>query len=223
MKKMVVKRDGRRVDFNKDRIELAIKGAVMDCRKNNMISDDEVSVLKEEAKRIAYDLYNKFDNVTVEELQDEVEKELQKVNHFVARAYKIYRNKRTEVRDKKNLDRIQRDIVDKFSSRNSNANVDENSFSGKELRILEEITEQMGLNLLPPYISDKHNTKELYIHDLCKFALGVHNCLQCDYIKLLKEGFKVGQGDVKPAKHFSSFIQLLAVIIQLQSLQQFGR
>lgn len=224
MKKMVVKRDGRRVNFDISRIEIAIRGAISDCVNEGRITNrTEIIELKNQAFRIAVDLFNRYDgDVSVEELQDAVEEELSKVDCRVARAYAIYRIKRTEIRDKKNLDRIQREIIDNYSTRNSNANVDENTFSGKELRILEEVMEQMGLNLLPPYLSKKHNEREIYIHDLTKFALGQHNCLNINYIKLLKNGFKIGQGDVKPAKHFNSFIQLLAVVIQLQSLQQFG-
>lgn len=224
MKKMVIKRDGRRVDFDISRIEMAIRGAISDCINEGKITNkSEIVELKNQAFRIANDLFNRYDgDVSVEELQDAVEEELSEVDYRVARAYAIYRTKRTEIRDKKNLDRIQREIIDNYSTRNSNANVDENTFSGKELRILEEVIEQMGLNLLPPYLSKKHNEREIYIHDLTKFALGQSNCLNMDYIKLLKNGFRIGQGDVKPAKHFGSFIQLLAVVIQLQSLQQFG-
>ena len=192
MKKMVIKRDGRRVDFDISRIEMAIRGAISDCINEGKITNKmEIIELKNQAFRIAGDLFSRYDgDVSVEELQDAVEEELSEVDYRVARAYAIYRTKRTEIRDKKNLDRIQREIIDNYSTRNSNANVDENTFSGKELRILEEVIEQMGLNLLPPYLSKKHNEREIYIHDLTKFALGQHNCFSREEKFITNHGTK---------------------------------
>jgi ribonucleoside-triphosphate reductase len=62
----------------------------------------------------------------------------------------------------------------------------------------------------------------IYIHDLDNYAVGSHNCLTIPFDKLLAEGFNTRQTDVRPAQSVSTAFQLVAVIFQLQSLQQFG-
>ena len=63
---------------------------------------------------------------------------------------------------------------------------------------------------------------EIYIHDLNSYAVGMHNCLSIPFDKLLANGFNTRQTDVRPAQSVSTAFQLVAVIFQLQSLQQFG-
>lgn len=67
-----------------------------------------------------------------------------------------------------------------------------------------------------------HTNNEIYIHDLDAYAIGSHNCLSIPFDKLLKEGFNTRQTDVRPAGSINTAMQLVAVIFQLQSLQQFG-
>ena len=63
----------------------------------------------------------------------------------------------------------------------------------------------------------------VYIHDLDSYAIGMHNCLTIPFDDLLKNGFNTRQTDVRPANSINTAFQLVAVIFQLQSLQQFGR
>jgi ribonucleoside-triphosphate reductase len=67
-----------------------------------------------------------------------------------------------------------------------------------------------------------HLNNEIYIHDLNSYASGMHNCLTIPFDKLLKDGFNTRQTDVRPAGSINTALQLVAVIFQLQSLQQFG-
>ena len=68
-----------------------------------------------------------------------------------------------------------------------------------------------------------HLNNEIYIHDLDSYAVGMHNCLSIPFDDLLKNGFNTRQTDVRPAKSINTAMQLVAVLFQLQSLQQFGR
>ena len=63
---------------------------------------------------------------------------------------------------------------------------------------------------------------EIYIHDLDHYAVGDHNCLSIPFDDLLANGFNTRQTDVRPANSVNTAMQLVAVIFQLQSLQQFG-
>ena len=106
---------------------------------------------------------------------------------------------------------------------NQNANVDEHSFGGRVGEASDLVMKQYALNYL---ITDKakqnHLNNEIYIHDLNSYAVGNHNCLTIPFDKLLAEGFNTRQTDVRPANSVNTAFQLVAVIFQLQSLQQFG-
>jgi ribonucleoside-triphosphate reductase len=67
-----------------------------------------------------------------------------------------------------------------------------------------------------------HENNEIYIHDLSAYAVGMHNCLSIPFDDLLAKGFNTRQTDVRPAQSINTAFQLVAVIFQLQSLQQFG-
>ena len=69
---------------------------------------------------------------------------------------------------------------------------------------------------------ENHLNNEIYIHDLDSYALGMHNCLSIPFDDLLAKGFNTRQTDVRPASSINTAFQLVAVIFQLQSLQQFG-
>jgi ribonucleoside-triphosphate reductase len=69
---------------------------------------------------------------------------------------------------------------------------------------------------------NNHLNNEIYIHDLDHYAVGDHNCLSVPFDKLLANGFNTRQTDVRPAQSINTAFQLVAVIFQLQSLQQFG-
>ena len=68
----------------------------------------------------------------------------------------------------------------------------------------------------------RHLANEIYIHDLDSYALGCHNCLSVPFDDILAKGFNTRQTDVRPANSVNTAFQLVAVVFQLQSLQQFG-
>jgi len=106
---------------------------------------------------------------------------------------------------------------------NQNANMDENTFGGKMNEIFGEVAKNYALNYLMSDMARRnHENNEIYIHDLDHYALGDHNCLTFPIDRLLAEGFKTRQTDVRPAGSLNTAFQLVAVLFQLQSLNQFG-
>ena len=106
---------------------------------------------------------------------------------------------------------------------NQNANVDEMSFGGRLGEAASLVTKQYALDhLMSKMAVRNHLNNEIYTHDLDSYALGSHNCLSIPFDKLLAEGFNTRQADVRPAGSVDTAFQLVAVIFQLQSLQQFG-
>ena len=164
------------------------------------------------------------DEVSVEEIQDIVEKELMKINPTVARAYIRYRYKREVARGFSDdfLNSI-REKIEGRNVQNSNANVDENSFGGRMGEATNELLKKYALdNCMSSMARNNHLNNEIYIHDLNSYAVGMHNCLSIPFDDLLAKGFKTRQTDVRSAQSVSTAFQLVAVIFQIQSLQQFG-
>jgi len=215
----VIKRDGKKVDFDVYKIKKALIGA--NSRSQEM-SDGDI-------ERITEIVLNKCNKVTgdlkVEEIQDIVEDTLlkSKFNH-TAKAYILYRDKRTRIRQGKS--KLLKEVGDKLMGVhivNQNANVDERSFGGRKGEADSVLTKQYALDYCMSEKSrNNHLNNEIYIHDLDAYAVGMHNCLSIPFDDLLAKGFNTRQTDVRPANSINTAFQLIAVIFQLQSLQQFG-
>ena len=119
-----------------------------------------------------------------------------------------------------------RDVSEKLAAsnvQNQNANVDEHSFGGRMGEARNSLMKKIALDYIVSDMSrENHLNNEIYIHDLDSYAVGMHNCLTIPFDKLLKEGFNTRQTDVRPARSINTAFQLVAVLFQLQSLQQFG-
>lgn len=106
---------------------------------------------------------------------------------------------------------------------NQNANVDEKSFGGMIGAASDVMLKQYALDeCMSELARNNHILNRIYTHDLNSYAVGMHNCLSIPFDKLLANGFNVRQTDVRPAQSVNTAGQLIAVIFQLQSLQQFG-
>ena len=106
---------------------------------------------------------------------------------------------------------------------NQNANVDEHSFGGRKGEADSILMKKYALdNIVSDMARRNHENNRIYIHDLSDYAVGSHNCLSIPFDHLLADGFNTRQTDIRPANSINTAFQLLAVIFQLQSLQQFG-
>lgn len=224
MVRAVIKRDGRENPFNSEKIYVAVMKAFNEREKKdgNIIPEKE-DIAKQIAKEISE---SSKDKMTVEEIQDIVETKLMKSSRpEVAKDYILYRDKRTVVRDRKNK-LVQKVMIRAKSQINehSNANVDEESFSGREKEASADIGKTIALEYegLSKEVAEAHKIMLIYQHDLEKAIYGVHNCLNLYFQYIFKHGFKTRNGDVRPPKSFSTACQLVAVAFQCQSQVQFG-
>lgn len=217
----VIKRDGTIVPFDIEKIIVAINKAFVEV--------DGALYEEDTANDIAYEIgckvANMKDCITVEEIQDLVEDYLMRSERRdAARAYIRYRYKKEVARNKKD-DFIQaiREKLDASDIKNQNANVDEASFGGRTGEASSVVTKQLALDYLISLMArENHLNNEIYIHDLDSYYVGSHNCLSIPFDDLLADGFNTRQTDVRPAGSANTAFQLVAVIFQLQSLQQFG-
>ena len=215
----VIKRNGTRQQFDATKIINAIKGAYEDLGKP---FDDEA---ERRAQDIAAHVEKLNRDVAIEEIQDIVENKLMASNcKDVARAYIRYRYKREMARHdyQQFMDAITEKIAAK-NVQNQNANVDEHSFGGRIGEATSLMMKQYALDYCMSKLSkNNHLNNEVYVHDLDHYAVGCHNCLSVPIDKLLAEGFNTRQTDIRPARSINTAMQLVAVLFQLQSLQQFG-
>lgn len=218
----IIKRDGRIVPFNKEKIVSAILKAF-----GAVGAIDEYAKTKAEniANYIAEKVEERPEPYGVEEIQDLVEQGLMSLKHKdVAKAYILYREERNKVRQgKTSLMKLIGKKIDASDVQNQNANMDEHSFGGRMGEARNELMKDYALNYcVSKKTRDNHLNNEIYIHDLDSYAVGEHNCLTIPFDDLLAKGFNTRQTDVRPARSINTAFQLVAVIFQLQSLQQFG-
>ena len=216
MIKTVIKRDGTKVQFSIEKIFNVLDKAFGSIEMETPV----------EAYDFVKDWANKYENdiIDVETIQDKLEKYLMRYYPCVAKKFIIYRAEHKAAREER--DKQEREIDKTLRAedvKNQNANVDEHSFGGKMGEVQRTVLKNYALkNCMSRKSRNNHLNNEIYIHDLDSFAAGMHNCLSIPFDDLLANGFYTRQCDVRPAKSINTAMQLVAVIFQLQSLQQFG-
>lgn len=222
MTKYITKRNGNKVEFDISKIENAVFRAAWDVSGTLGWT---LTFCHEVAKDIAHDFEKAeyyHDGMTVEEIQDAVEELLMGDFPHVAKSYMIYRYEHQIARQKQLDKAIEEKLMAKKID-NQNANVDEHSFGGRIGEASSIVMRNYALNhCMSTMAKENHLNNEIYIHDLDHYAVGDHNCLSIPFDKLLREGFNTRQVDIRPANSVNTAFQLVAVIFQLQSLQQFG-
>jgi ribonucleoside-triphosphate reductase len=221
---IVIKRDGSKAPFDKQKIINAINKALIevDGKLYETETAEEIAEVIEahvEGARLI------GEPLTVEDIQDRVEDLLmQSERRDVARAYIRYRYKKEVARNYKDDFIIA--IGEKLNAsnvQNQNANLDEKSFGGRIGEASSYMTKDYALKYIVSDMARKnHEENMIYIHDLDAYAVGSHNCLTIPFDDLLANGFNTRQCDVRPANSVNTAFQLVAVIFQLQSLCQFG-
>ena len=217
----VIKRDGKIEPFNIAKIIKAMESAFVEV--DGKLT--EVSLGKVHSIALDIEKIDKSKDLQVEEIQDIIEKKLMATNRKdVAKAYILYRAERNRIRDRNSA--FRKEVNEKLSAssvQNQNANVDEKSFGGRVGEASDALLKKIALeDYLSEMARNNHINNEIYVHDLNSYVVGSHNCLSIPFDDLLANGFNTRQTDVRPANSISTAFQLVAVIFQLQSLQQFG-
>jgi len=214
----VIKRDGSRVTYDFEKIRTAVNKAFAEL--NREVNDP---FLWDEIETTVLKKYGEQNYATVEQIQDIVEECLCDCGFIdEARAYIKYRYDHELARIQKQEKIIEEKLMAQNVA-NQNANVDEHSFGGRMGEANSAVMKQYALDhCMSKMARENHLNNEIYIHDLDAYAVGMHNCLSIPFDDLLAKGFNTRQTDVRPANSVNTAMQLVAVIFQLQSLQQFG-
>ena len=212
----VVKRDGREVNFNTDKIGSAIKKASKEVGQQLR----ESQVLSSIQKVIDYIELTGRERITVEEVQNFVERALIDEGYEkIQKAYSAYRLERTKVRDIKSdlMKAINRIGIE---TDRDNANVG-NNFSSKLLRIASESNKWHNLANMPKHLAKAHENGEVYYHDLDSYNLTT-NCLHIPTKEMLENGFNTGYGTIKTPKRIETAAELSCILLQSTQNDMFG-
>ncbi|MFL0266615.1 anaerobic ribonucleoside triphosphate reductase [Candidatus Clostridium radicumherbarum] len=212
----VVKRDGRRVEFNSLKITKAIKGAAEEIAFN--LKDSEAIELSQRAIKKIEDLEK--EEIDVEEIQNIVEGMLSESEFPLLKAtYENYRKERTKVREiKSDLMRAIEQIG--VETDRDNANIG-NNFSSKLLRIASESNKWHNLAMMPKYLAKSHENGDIYFHDLDSYNLTT-NCLHLPTREVLEKGFNTGYGTINKPRRIESAAELSCILLQSTQNDMFG-
>ena len=213
----VIKRDGKVEDLEPKKILNSIVKANENVKADEKLTSKQLKRITDSVVAFCETLEEPID---IDILEDVIEKKIMEAAGYeVAKKYITYRYEKERVRNTKFLT----EKLTASNVQNQNANVDEYSFGGRMGETASYVMKNYALeHLVSKKTRHNHNNNEVYIHDLDAYAVGSHNCLSIPFDKLLATGFNTRQGDVRPAGSINTAFQLVAVIFQLQSLQQFG-
>ena len=208
----VLKRDGRKVPFDLEKIERAILKSDDNLTTNQLkeILNEIVIILGDYSKEI----------IDVEEIQNTIINVLIKRNYTeIAEKYSNYRKERTRIRDiKSDLMKTVKNIG--IATDRDNANVG-NNFSSKLLRISSETNKWQNLSNMPLYLAKLHEIGDLYYHDLDSYNLTV-NCLHIPTKEILERGFNTGYGFINPPQRLDTAATLSCILLQSSQNDLFG-
>lgn len=220
----IIKRDGRKVPFNVEKIANAIFKAAQSCGGSdfNEAMDIAVSVCNYYEKNYGSKI------PTVEEVQDLVEKLLIENGHAkTAKAYILYRYERTRSREMKtNLMCVLNELT--FSPakdsdiKRENANIDGDTAMGTMLKYGSvSAKEYYEMYVLEPKHAKAHRDGDIHIHDLDFYTLTT-TCTQIDLKKLFSDGFSTGHGFLREPNDIASYSALACIAIQSNQNDQHG-
>ena len=215
----IIKRDGKREDFSISKIKNAIGKAFHATGIDNedkLIADITMRVIGHFASP----------TVSVEEIQDLVEKELMKVRPEVAKKYIIYREWRNTERDRKTrMKHIMDGIVaiDKNDINLSNANMSGHTPAGQMMTFASEVTKDYTYKyLLPKKFAEAHRMGDIHIHDLDYYPTKTTTCIQYDLDDLFERGFRTKNGSIRTPQSIQSYATLATIIFQTNQNEQHG-
>lgn len=225
--KKIRKRNGVLVDYNSVKIASAITSAFKAVYGENKDFSDSISKIVEEISA-GYKGYPSDRVISVEEIQDDVEKSLMRADEFeVAKAYILYRKKRSEVRKRsEELLGVYKDLIKIDAKDNEikreNANIDGDSSMGTMLKFGSEGSKlYYETDMIDPKFVKAHRSGLIHIHDQDFYALTL-TCCQIDLEKLLKGGFSTGHGYIREPNDIRTYSSLACIAIQSNQNDQHG-
>ena len=217
---LVIKRDGRTVDFDRMKIVAAIRKANAEVEEQERATDEEIESI------LDYIESRKAKRMLVEDIQDIIEQKLMEMNHFeLGKIYIIYRYSRALVRkanttDESILSLIQnanKDVMEENSNKNAIAASTQRDLIAGE--VSKDLTKRI---LLPEKISKAHEEGVLHFHDADYFIQPIFNCCLIDIGNMLGQGTVMNGKLIETPKSFQVACTIVTQIIAAVASSQYG-
>lgn len=220
----VIKRDGRSVNFDADKIYNALVKASINVTKMSPVVEAKLETISD---NIITEIFDRFkDNVKIYEIQNIVEHELLEANEYaIAQEYINYRTKRDFARSQAT------DInftIDKLLNKdqtvvNENANKDSEVFNTQRDLTAGIVGKSIGLKMLPAHVANAHQKGDIHYHDLDYSPYTpMTNCCLIDFKGMLANGFKIGNAEVESPKSIQTATAQISQIIANVASSQYG-
>ena len=237
----VVKRNGKKVDFDGSKIALAIKKGFDDI--TIMQDDEEVKVYSEsDIQKVYKEVINRIekeykdqDKIKIEQIQDMIEDALKKKGYDdVYNAFSSYRERRSQSRElfseEKKLHKFLKTIeglglksANEDDNKRENANVDGDTAMGTMLQYGSTVSKEFAKTyMMKSKFSEAHESGAIHIHDMDFLPMGTTTCMQIELDKLFKNGFSTGHGHLREPQDIMSYSALAAIAIQSNQNDQHG-
>ncbi len=238
----VIKRNGKKVEFNASKIAIAIKKGFDDVIDKTTEDGEAPKYTEKDMQKVFKDVlariekeYKDKDKIKIEEIQDLIETSL-KANKYedVYASFSEYRERRAQSRaafyeDKrahkflKTLEGLALKSAAEDDAKRENGNIDGNSAMGTMLQFGSNVSKEFAkAYLMKKKFADAHDEGDIHIHDMDFLAMGTTTCLQIDLNKLFKGGFSTGHGYLREPNDIMSYSALAAIAIQSNQNDQHG-
>ncbi|ATZ04617.1 anaerobic ribonucleoside-triphosphate reductase [Streptococcus suis] len=219
---LVLKRDGRTVSFDQDKIFSALRRANQELE--HPVSEAGLKIVLE---AVLAEIGRRFEkDVQIYEIQTVVEQELLKAHLYdLAELYIQYRTRR-DFRRHQATDinfEIHKLLSKDQSVVNENANKDADVFNTQRDLTAGIVGKSIGLKLLPAHVANAHQKGDIHYHDLDYSPYTpMTNCCLIDFKGMLAQGFKIGNADVESPKSIQTATAQISQIIANVASSQYG-
>ncbi len=228
----VVKRDKKKVNFNGEKIALAIKKS-FDSLEEGTYDEEDINKVYVGVLTKIKTSYQEEKTITVEEIQDLIEEELKYLDYSdVLEAFSNYRERRRKSREifysrqhklAKMIEALSLKEAHEENSKRDNANVDGNTAMGTMLQFGSTISKEFAkAYLMEERFAEAHDDGRIHIHDMDFWPMATTTCCQIDLNHLFEGGFSTGHGHLRCPNDIMSYSALAAIAIQSNQNDQHG-
>ena len=228
----VIKRDGKKVAFNEEKIAIAVKKGFDSALNEDYNPEDSNKVFNSVMAAIK-EKYVGLEFIKIEDIQDLIETKLSELGYEdVYKSFSSYRKRRAESRDvfQKRYHKLMK-IIESLSlktaleddNKRDNANIDGNSAMGTMLQYGSNLSKEFAKSyMMDARFAEAHDNGTIHIHDMDFLPMGTTTCCQIDLFELFKDGFSTGHGFLRCPQDIMSYSALAAIAIQSNQNDQHG-
>ena len=228
----VIKREGKKVDFNGEKIAVAIKKG-FDSVSNEAYTEKDMNDVYNAVLKDIKENYNDVEFIKIEEIQDLIEKHLKENGYLdILESFSNYRERRNESRKiffsrqhklVKAIEILSLRESKEDDSKRENGNVDGDTAMGTMLQYGSTVSKEFAkAYLMKAKFAEAHDSGQIHIHDMDFLPMGTTTCCQIDLLELFKDGFSTGHGHLRCPNDIMSYSALAAIAIQSNQNDQHG-